>query len=369
MKLRSEHTTKRCTVRRAAAAALACLLGLAALTGCGQKKLDGSQTALTVNGENVSVGTLSFEAAYESAVFTSYYAGLFGGNGYFDTVADEETGLTYGDQAVDSIVESIRDEVILSQHAADYGVSLTDEEKAEIDTVAQSFMDSNEKAVISKLGVRKEDIVYSMTLDKIRSKMLEPVAADVDTVVSDEEAQETSVTYVTVAAATEDSEENGTAAEQNEAIKAKLNELIEKIAASDNVAEADMDALAKEVDESYSAVAMYFPTNDEEQTSVDAAVAEAVKGLVDGELMEDIIESADGSRYFVVRLDKEFDEERTETHRTSIIADRKQENLTNLIDTWREASEVTINDAVVRLVKITDTAAYTFKAAAEDSEG
>ncbi len=352
--------------KKAAALLMTAVLGIAALTGCGQKKIDGSQTAMTVNGEKVSLGTVSFESHYEAAMIYTYYGSFLGTSGYFDTDAGNEDGKTVGQEMVMRAAESIRDDVIVSQHAEEYGVSLTEEQNAKIDEVAQAFMDNNDKEVLAKLGISKEDVVCSLKLDTIWAEMLDPMAADVSTEVTDEEAKQTTVTYVGMVAA--DKEEDGKSIEElNEETKATLQTILDKIKEEDDIASADIDAIAKSVDESFSGTQVHFSTNEEDPVTVDKVIADAVKGLKDGEVYDGVLTNADESRYFIVRLDMAFDPIATEEHKGTVVRERREKKHQEIVDQWKEEAETVMNDDVIGQVVLTDKEPYVFKQNAESA--
>ncbi|HCT90579.1 MAG TPA: hypothetical protein DF613_04225, partial [Lachnospiraceae bacterium] len=47
------------------------------LTGCGDKALNGSQTVLTVNGTEMSLGTAMFNLRYQQSEMQSYYTAMY----------------------------------------------------------------------------------------------------------------------------------------------------------------------------------------------------------------------------------------------------------------------------------------------------
>ena len=55
------------TVKRTAVAAMAGVMAASLLTGCGEKKLDGSATVATVNGTEIKMGTVSLADRYQQA--------------------------------------------------------------------------------------------------------------------------------------------------------------------------------------------------------------------------------------------------------------------------------------------------------------
>ena len=192
--------------KKFAAAGLTAAMGVSMLAGCGNKdaKIDGTKTAVTINDEAVSLGAVSFQARFQQAYMYQMYSQYFGTTQIFDQVMDESTEKTYGDQIKESILENIEELVLIKQHAADYDVALDDEKKAEIEKIAQAYIDENDEKVRAQIGASKEDVVYLLELQTIQDMMREPMAKDVDTEVSDDEAQQTTVTYLSLAKKTEE---------------------------------------------------------------------------------------------------------------------------------------------------------------------
>ena len=192
--------------KKFAAAGLTAAMGVSMLAGCGNKdaKIDGTKTAVTINDEAVSLGAVSFQARFQQAYMYQMYSQYFGTTQIFDQVMDESTEKTYGDQIKESVLENIEELVLIKQHAADYDVALDDEKKAEIEKIAQAYIDENDEKVRAQIGASKEDVVYLLELQTIQDMMREPMAKDVDTEVSDDEAQQTTVTYLSLAKKTEE---------------------------------------------------------------------------------------------------------------------------------------------------------------------
>ena len=415
-------------VKKALVLAVAGSLTCGLLTGCGEKKtdtIDGTKTLLTINDDTVSVGTAAVYARIQQAETYEYYSYLYSMYGYsmgelFDTVSDSETGETYGEMVKEQIVDELKNMVVLRQHAADYGVDLTDDEKAAIESAAAAFAENNGEEFMKKVGATKEDVVELLTLQTYKSKMLDPVVKDVDTNIDDAEAQQTSVSYVRVKIpeASEESESAaasaaesvtevepvaeaaaesaaasaaeavsevpaeesaveaaGTAAssgaesvaeaaeqETKEAAetKEKTQKIIDLLLADENPAEVDLGDIAKQVDDSLYDTSGSFSTNDTSDTTLDDSIMTAIAGMTeDGSIVDYPVLSSDGSSYFVVRLNKYFDEEKTETKKASILANNRQEFFDTTVDEWLEASTVAEDDSEWEKFVINDTDVYT----------
>ncbi|MCI9545383.1 MAG: FKBP-type peptidylprolyl isomerase [Lachnospiraceae bacterium] len=354
--------------------ALGCLAGVLAatgLTGC-SSKMDGSSVAVTVNGEQVPLGVVSFMTRYQQAQTQAMYEMYFGGanDGLWDQVSDEKTGETYGESARDDVVEQVEVMYLLREKAKDYDVKITKKEQKKITEAAKQFIEANSQATLENLAVTQADIETALELQTYEKKMFDPMVADVDTKVSDNEAQQTTVTYVTVEE--KDTEEGGDSASANEEEKAKeatakekAQQILDEALATAN---ADMDAIAKDVDEELSVTETHFTANppekedDEEEEDIGGvpqSVQDVVKDLADGEVASELVEE-DGA-YYVVRLEKAFDEESTNEKKDSIISERKQDMYDDMIEDWKDKADIQVDKKVLKTLKVTANRKFTFK--------
>ena len=370
--------------RKIAAAGLSVLLAGSILAGCGSTAdkavIDGTKTVVTVNDEAVPLGILSFYARYQQAQMYALYNAYFGATDIFDMVVDESTGETYGESLKGYALTDIEEMVLLRQHAGEYGVSLTADEEAQIEKVAQAYIDENTEDVRTTVGASKADVAELLELQLIKSKMMEAVVRDVDTEVSDEEAQQSGVTYVQIIKTTEDDIANETsdessladssvadssvaasvdvAAQVDAANAEKLRqaeELIAAIQATGDVANADMTKIANEINDSFYSQEGEFTTYNTEDTVLDMAIVEAVAGLADGTLVDHVVEAKDGASWFVVRFDAAYDEEATQKIKDEKVTSRKQTAYDELVAGWKDAAKITVNEAVLATLIISDS--------------
>ena len=117
--------------KRAADAALAGVMAMGMLTGCGEKKLDGSKTVVTVNGTEAPMGVLSLLVRQSQAQTNALYAQLMGAD-YAVWNTEAEEGKTYGEQLVENGLEQLELMYIMKEKAADYGVEVTEEDQKAI---------------------------------------------------------------------------------------------------------------------------------------------------------------------------------------------------------------------------------------------
>ncbi len=343
--------------KRTAVVALAGVMSVGMLTGCGSKTLDGTKTVATVDGTDIPLGVVSLYAREQQQRTTAMYMSYMGSaDNIWDQTADEDSGETYGDQAVTSSLESIEKMYILKEKASDYNVELTDEDETAIADAASQFMAANSEETIKELAVTEDQVKTLLELQTIQKKMYDPIVAEGNITVSDDEANQTTFTYVSISTSGDDVTD-----EDKETKKEQAQEILDKMKEDPT---ADMSEVAQGVDESYSAVQGNFTTKeseDEDEDSSGAAypdeVISVLRGLKDGEVADDIIETDTG--YYVVRLDKINDEDATASKRESLQNSKESTYYTETTNQWLDDADVKVVKKVLKTLKITDKHTFT----------
>lgn len=405
---------------KAVCAVLTASLAAMGLTGCGSDNVDGTKTAITVNDESITLGQANFMLRYQQATMYNYYSQLYSMYGMqmpsamYDQEGDD--GKTTGETFKDQSLETIEKELLMRQHAEEYGVSLTDEEKQQAKEAAQAFADKNGDDVMKKLHATVEDIQDALELYVIQSRIYDPIIADVDTNVSDEEAQQTSISYITVSTAGTEKDDDGNTIDLTDDEKAAKKEIAQRfldlLKDSEDPATASFTDLRQELndqlnaentadsadsedssDESSSSSSAsstsasstsststssssssdsssevsYLTSSetsfgtgaekdDDDTCSLGDAVVEAATGLADGEVYDGVIEG--DNAYYVIRVDKAFDEDKTETRRQTIISNRKSDKYNDTLDGWVKESDIKVASNWDKL-EVTDADMYT----------
>ena len=343
--------------KRTAVAALAGVMSVSMFTGCGSKTLDGTKTVATVDGTEIPLGVVSLYAREQQQQTTSMYLSFMGSaDNIWDQTADEDSGETYGDQAVTTSLESVEKMYVLKEKAADYKVELTDDDEAAIADAASQFMAANSEDTIKELAVTEDQVKTLLELQTIQKKMYDPVVAEGNITVSDDEANQTTFTYVSISTSGDDVTD-----EDKKTKKEQAQEILDKMKEDPT---ADMSEVASAVDESYSAVQGNFTTKegeDEDEDSTGAAYPDEVltvlRGLKDGEVADDIIETDTG--YYVVRLDKINDEDATASKRESLQNSKESTYYTDTTNQWLDDADVKVVKKVLKTLKITDSHTFT----------
>ena len=358
--------------KKTAVVALTGIVAAGMLTGCSEKKLDGTKTVATVDGTDIPLGVLSLAVRTGQASTEAMYKSLMSSTGSTSSMSiwdtDTDDGETYGEQAVEQSLENLELMYILKEKASDYDVEITDDEETAIEEAASEFMSANTDETIADLAVSEDDVKTYLELQTYSSKMRSPIIADVDTDVSDEEAQQTSFYYVSLSTSDLSDDE-----------KAEKKETAQKIIdALNSDSDSEFNDVVQSVDDSCSGLSGHFTTNestdeDSDEDSDDSSssssssssypdeVLEVLRTLKDGEVGQDVIET--DSAYYVVKLNKVNDEEATESQKESIISDREDELYSDTTEQWKEEADITVDKKVLKTIKVTDSHNYSIATA------
>ena len=349
--------------KKTADVAMAGIMAAGMLTGCGEKKLDGSKTVATVDGTEIPLGVVSLSVRDGQMQTEAMYRSYMGGSDFDIWDTEAEKGKTYGEQAVEESLKDVELMYIMKAKAADYDVELTDEDEKAIAEAAASFMEANSEETIADLAVTEDQVKTYLELQTYKQKIHDPIVADVDKNVSDEEAQQSSFEYVSVS----------TADLSDDEIKEKKEDAQKILDGLKADPDGDFSEIAKSVDDSYSSLSGTFDANetsededtDDEDADEDSSsysgtypeeVIDVLRTLDDGEVASDIIET--DTAYYVVKLDKKDDEEATETKKESIISTREQTLYTDTTEKWLDDADIKEEKKVLKTLKVTDNHKY-----------
>ena len=349
--------------KKTAVVAMAGIMAAGMLTGCGEKKLDGSKTVATVDGTEIPLGVVSLSVRDGQMQTEAMYRSYMGGSDFDIWDTEAEKGKTYGEQLVEQALEDVELMYIMKEKAADYDVELTDDDEKAIEEAAASFMEANSDEAIADLAVTEDQVKTFLELETYKQRIHDPIIADVDKDVSDEEAQQSSFEYVSVS----------TADLSDDEIKEKKEDAQKILDGLKADPDGDFSEIAKSVDDSYSSLSGTFDANetsededtDDEDADEDSSsysgtypeeVIDVLRTLDDGEVASDIIET--DTAYYVVKLDKKDDEEATETKKESIISTREQTLYTDTTEKWLDDADIKEEKKVLKTLKVTDNHKY-----------
>ncbi len=318
-------------VKRIAALLLSSIIAVSAFAGCGVNK---DAVVATLDDKEISLGVANFAARLQQAQYDDFYVSYFGEKVWSTDMYG--TGETMEDSTKSSVLLAMQEMYTLQAHMADYSVSLTDEETGKIAEVAATFMSDNKEDAIKALGATEDIVKEYLTLVTIQNKMYEAIVADTDTEVSDEEANTSAYSYVSISKSTyTDAEGNSVeyTAEEKENLLADVKTFLTE------AKEQGLETAAE--GRNYTVSTGTFAADT---TVLDEAVLTALQGLkAEGDFAE-VVDTE--NTYYVLRLDALTDEAATEEHRQEIIEQRKSDLYSEVVGAWQEASEWTVDEKV-----------------------
>ena len=310
--------------KRLTAILLAGVMTASVLTGCGINK---NAAVATLGEQEISLGVVNFICRYQQAVTDDLYTQYFGEDVWNQDLYG--SGSTMQETVKTQVVEGIHEMYTLKAHMSDYNVEITDEDKSAIEEAAKSFMEENSSDALDEMGATQDIVEEVLTLYTIRAKMTEAIKADADTEVSDEEANMRAYTMLDIKTDSYTDSETNSTVEYTDEEKAQLKDVADAVEAAVD----DGDAL-EDVCEAYGysdavTTGTYAADNDTLETS---AVIETDTDL------------------YIVRIDKDTDEDATESNRESIIKQRQDDLYDSVLEGWQESDGWTVDDK--KLTKI-----------------
>ena len=310
---------------------LALSTGITGITGCAGN----SSVAATINGKDITLGEVKTYVKYQQALYEQVYSVYLNQDIDWTAISNEETKQTMGDDAVSDFLNNYKEMVIVASHASDYGISLSDEENEEIKAAAKEFLEENSKAALKEMGATEETVISMLTYMTLQSRVQEAMRATADQNVTEKEAAQKTISYVTISKAGTEQDEDGNTVELTEDELVELKEKAETLSESGD----DFDTVAK--DASYTVQTESYGEDD--RGILEESVYEAADKLKEGEI-SDVIET--DAMYYVVRMDSLLDEEATEERKEEILEEREEAAYDALYKEWSESGEFVTVDRV-----------------------
>ncbi len=320
--------------KKAAVVTAAGVLAAMSATGC-SSSLNPDAVVATVGDEDISLGVANFYTRMTQGEYETYYASMMGTTAEdMWTQEVDEQGTTMEEQLKDNIMQSLQNMYLMSQHASDYDIALTDEEEQAISDAADQFVADNTEEVRNTVSGNKEDVQKVLELVTIQSRMTEAMQEGVDEEVSDEEAAQKSMDYVLFSYTTTDDSGNSTEMtdEEKENLAATAQEFTNQVKNGTDMAD------AAEAD----GVEVQTATFDSESTTPDADLIAAADALENEGDVTDPVETDSG--IYVARLTSLLDRDATDTEKETIVEQRRQDQYNSLLEEWRDAAEIDVNE-------------------------
>ena len=330
--------------KKAAMLTAAGVLSAMTVTGC-SGSINTDAVVATVGEENITLGVANFYARMLQGQYETYYASMMGTTGEEMWTQDAGEDQTYEESVKDGLMENLQNMYLISQHAADYEVSLTDDEKEAISQAAEQFSEANTDEAKEVVSGYKKDIEKFLELATIQTKMDSKMREGVDEEVSDEEAAQKAMKYVFFSYTSTDESGNSTELtdEEKESLKTNAQSLVDRVKAGE-----DISAVAEELGQTASDL-----TFDSESTSPNEDLIAAVDAFETEGETTDVIEADNG--LYVGQLTSLLDREATDQEKASIVEQRRQDQYDSLLEEWRNGTDISVKEKVWNKVDFEDT--------------
>ena len=229
---------------------------------------------------------------------------------------------TYGEQFKGNILDALASLLLDKLYGSkEYEVTFTDDDKKECESVADEFIEKMSKDDLKAMHASKKTMMNVLELMTYETRVKNAIESDVDTKVSDDEAGQSTFSYVEIKKKDAKKKEK------------KIKSLIKKVEAGTDISTAASDA-------GFTAQSVTFTTADPEYDEYGKEMLKKVSKMKDGEC--DSYKDAKGNT-IILYIQSVNDQSATETKKDDIISDRKDKAYEDKLDEWKDKKKVTIN--------------------------
>ena len=247
-----------------------------------------------------------------------------------DTDEDSKKYKTYGEQFKGNILDALASLLLDKLYGSkEYEVTFTDDDKKECESVADEFIEKMSKDDLKAMHASKKTMMNVLELMTYETRVKNAIESDVDTKVSDDEAGQSTFSYVEIKKKDAKKKEK------------KIKSLIKKVEAGTDISTAASDA-------GFTAQNVTFTTADPEYDEYGKEMLKKVSKMKDGEC--DSYKDAKGNT-IILYMQSVNDQSATETKKDDIISDRKDKAYEDKLDEWKDKKKVTINKDVWNSIK------------------
>lgn len=239
-----------------------------------------------------------------------------------DTDEDSKKYKTYGEQFKGNTLDSLKSLLLDKLYGSkEYEVTFTDDDKKECESVADEFIEKMSKDDLKAMHASKKTMMNVLELMTYETRVKNAIESDVDTKVSDDEAGQSTFSYVEIKKKDAKKKEK------------KIKSLIKKVEAGTDISTAASNA-------GFTAQSVTFTTADPEYDEYGKEMLKKVSKMKDGEC--DSYKDAKGNT-IILYMQSVNDQSATETKKDDIISDRKDKAYEDKLDEWKDKKKVTIN--------------------------
>lgn len=333
-------------------------LSFSLLTGCNKNK----KTLFEYAGQKVT-----FQEAHVYARIMQYqaeaqYGAYLGEQMWSVQVGTDSDGkkITMQDSIKDSVIEQLKQIKVLVDHADEYDVKLTKDEKSQVEENVKAFVkDETGKKVMKKTEADEDMIKQLYEESTIASKVMQAIIDKAKVSVSDEEAKTVKVYKLVFTTKKTDSK---TGKEKDMTATEKKDQLTK--------AKSALKAIKK--GQSISSVAKKYGVNTDNEESYtkgksalgdkfEAAASKLKKNQVSG-----VVETEDA--YVIIKMLNTNDKTAAATNKTTLLQEKQQEAYEKVYKKWTKSADKEWDDEKSVDQDLWDEVKFSYKATTASTE-
>ena len=316
------------------------------LFGCGRREVDHEAVLSTVNGAEITLGLANFyarilQAEEEINHMISPWAGE-NPNPLDVWRVDPETGETHETEIKRVVLESLQGMFLMLENAGDFGVVISPEDMNLIEEAAALFVEQNAEEAIVGVSGQAETVELFLKLMTVSGRMSEAMGAGIDEEVSEEESLQkgAEIAFIPFMVVQDDGPSVFMDEIEQGVLAAQVNATLETANAVGNL-------------DIFNEMGTVLPmTFGAETAELDPDFLQALHHLTEVGQITDMIVTESG--IFIGQLTSLFDEEATNAQIEQILEGRRAERVEGLMEEWREAATITVNEELWDQVSFRD---------------
>lgn len=301
------------------------ILCICSLAACGKKDTEDSKGIVYEFGD--SVVTYGEFYVYAKTVEEDYQKNY--GNGVWSLELKTDDGKsTVKEVTIKDLITNINRVKVLVSQAEEMNISLSDNEKAEAENIAEAFYSGLTEKDLSETEITREIVIQVVEENLIAEKVYNQMIADYDFEISEEEARMT--TFYDMVFECYSVKKDGSVKEYTDEKKAtqleRANEALSSLAQEEDVS---YDTIVDKYNLEYSG--SYTMSRTEMIEEYGESITDKILALADGEVST-VIQSEYG--YHIFKMLKAKDDELTKKNKEVIIAKKQKEYFSGVYEEW-----------------------------------
>ncbi len=308
------------------------------LAGCGKEGEEGTKVVFTTGLAEDEVFRIGNEVCKKAELMV-YLATM---QNQYESVYGEEIwdaqyqGVTLEDNIKDTVLARIAQIKTMYLMADKRGITLTDEEKGQVNRAAESYYNGLNETERELMGVSKELVAALYEEYALAEKVYETIIQDINPEINDDEARIITVQHILLR--TTKTDESGSKCAMSESEKAEQKEKAYDVRAEVLRGEKDFEELAVQYSED-STITYSFGKGQ-----MDKAFEDAAYQLAGGEISP-VIESEAG--YHIIKCVNTFDRAQTDANKLKIVEERRKAIFGQEYDSFVASLKKQLNEKLV----------------------